>query len=172
MTKIINFFAGPGTGKSTTAAGLFHKMKMDGENVELVTEYAKDMVWEGRYSVLEDQLYIFAKQNRRIARLIGKVDYIITDSPILLGLAYSGGSWGDCILKNLIQHTFEQYDNINFFLKRDTSKYTGVGRMQTLEEAIEKDVMILSLLKEYPHYLVTAKVENTLDDVCEMLKYV
>ncbi len=173
MTKVINFFAGPGTGKSTTAAGLFHRMKMDGENVELVTEYAKDMVWEGRHSVLDDQIYLFAKQNRRIVRLIDKVDYIITDSPLLMGIAYMGGQGGDCLLKNLVKHTFEQHDNINFFLERDPSRHTGVGRMQTLEESIEKDKIILSLLQEYPHYHVTAKGDpHTLNQVCGVLKHV
>ncbi len=38
-------FGGPGTGKSTSAAGLFFKMKLAQMEVELVTEYAKDLVW-------------------------------------------------------------------------------------------------------------------------------
>jgi ATP:corrinoid adenosyltransferase len=66
--KVINIFAGPCAGKSTTAAGLFYLMKVSGYNVELVTEYAKDMTWEGRHNILGDQLYILAKQNRRLER--------------------------------------------------------------------------------------------------------
>lgn len=46
--KVINLFGGPGIGKSTLAAGLFEHMKIAGFNVELVNEYAKDMVWEQR----------------------------------------------------------------------------------------------------------------------------
>ncbi len=46
--KVINLWAGPGAGKSTTAAGLFNLMKIRGYNVELVTEFAKEMVYEGR----------------------------------------------------------------------------------------------------------------------------
>lgn len=41
----INLFAGPGTGKSTTAAGVFFEMKRSGMSVEYVTEYAKSLVF-------------------------------------------------------------------------------------------------------------------------------
>lgn len=56
MMKVINLFGGPGSGKSTLAAGLFERMKIQGLSVELVTEYAKDMVWERRGNILDDQL--------------------------------------------------------------------------------------------------------------------
>ncbi len=38
MTKsiVINFFAGPGSGKSTTAAGVFFTLKTAGQKAELV----------------------------------------------------------------------------------------------------------------------------------------
>ena len=84
--KIINLIGEPSAGKSTIAAELFAKMKKAGYNVELVTEYAKDMVWENRNEMFSHQDYIFAKQNRRLARLNGKVDYVITDAPLILSL--------------------------------------------------------------------------------------
>ena len=87
--KVLNIWGGPGIGKSTTAAGLFYEMKKLGLNVELVQEYAKDAVWEKRHNILDDQIYIFAKQQRRIARLAEhNIDWVITDSPIPLGLVY------------------------------------------------------------------------------------
>ena len=87
-TKVVNFFAPPGSGKSTTAAGTFFKMKLLGLNVELVTEFAKDMCWAGRHQEMYNQVYIISKQFHKMYRLIGQVDYIITDSPLLLGLIY------------------------------------------------------------------------------------
>jgi predicted ATPase len=59
--KVINLYGGPGTGKSTTAAALFALMKREGYNVELVTEFAKDLVWTERNKELGDQIYIFGK---------------------------------------------------------------------------------------------------------------
>lgn len=44
MTSVINLIGGPGSGKSTTAAGLFFRMKSMGVRCELVTEYAKELV--------------------------------------------------------------------------------------------------------------------------------
>ena len=79
--KVYNLFGGPGCGKSTLAARMFAKMKQLGIDCELVTEAAKDIVWEG--GVL-DQYGLFAEQLRRVKRLEGKVDIAITDSPILL----------------------------------------------------------------------------------------
>ena len=81
MTKYINIFGGPGAGKSTTAALLFAEMKSGGFKVELVTEVAKDFVWEDRSTTLSIQPYITIKQHRNLVRLKGKVDYVITDAP-------------------------------------------------------------------------------------------
>lgn len=58
MTTYVNIFGGPGVGKSTTAADLFVAMKKAGYNVELVTEVAKDFVWEDRSTTLTIQPYI------------------------------------------------------------------------------------------------------------------
>jgi len=41
--KIINLYGGPGSGKSTIAAGIFYKAKLDDRyRVELFREMAKD----------------------------------------------------------------------------------------------------------------------------------
>lgn len=146
MTKIINLFAGPGAGKSTMAAGLFYELKMRGHNVELATEYAKDLTWEERHETLKNQVYILGKQHHRIARLVDKVDVVITDSPILFCRLYSGESlpqsFHDCI--NDLHHLF---DNINYFVKRKKA-YEPRGRNQTADEAMAIDVSVKRIMSE------------------------
>lgn len=63
---VVNLFGAPGAGKSTGAAYIFSKLKMAGINAELVTEFAKDKVWEESKAVFENQAYIFGKQQPRI----------------------------------------------------------------------------------------------------------
>src|SRR4051812_15213434 len=87
QSLVINLWGGPGCGKSTTAAGLFHRLKIHHESVELVTEYAKDLCWEGRKPPF-DALSILAEQAKRQRRLAGKVRFIITDSPLPLPIIY------------------------------------------------------------------------------------
>ena len=157
--KIINLFGGPGTGKSTVASDLFALMKWDNFNVELVNEYAKELTWEGRHGVLNDQLYILAKQNRKLARLRNQVEYVITDSPIIMGLAYV--PLGFQILphfKMLTEEVWNSYDNINIMLER-VKPFHQVGRNQTEEQARELDGIIERILNDrapYPYYKVVA----------------
>ena len=57
---IINLFGAPGAGKSTGAAYVFSQLKAAGVNAELVTEFAKDKVWErnkGRFR--ESGIYLW-----------------------------------------------------------------------------------------------------------------
>jgi predicted ATPase len=147
VMKVINIFGGPGAGKSTTAAGLFFEMKKRQIEVELVTEYAKDMTWEKRTNVLSDQLYILAKQNRRVQRLAGQVEWVITDSPLLLGLVYKTEGYYSTF-DQFVMEVFNSYDNHNFLIGRDF-EYQSAGRNQTLEEAKVVDSVMKDLLDNH-----------------------
>lgn len=143
--KVINFFGGPGCGKSTNAAGLFYHMKNMGKKVEIVTEYAKDMVYENRQNILADQLYILAKQSRRVSRLRDVVDYCITDSPLILSAIYNSGS---PLISELALEIFNSFENINILVER-TKPYQRYGRIQTELEAIEIDNKVKDYLNKH-----------------------
>lgn len=136
--KVINLFSGPGAGKSTTRAGLFHIMKSNGHNVEEVTEYAKDVTWEGTQILLADQLFVLANQNRRLERLRDKVEAAISDSPLLLTINYVNPTYLPHTFKAMTMELWNTYDNLNFFINR-AKKYNPSGRNQTLEEAVQID---------------------------------
>ena len=143
---VINVLGAPGTGKSTIASGLFHEMKMKHYSVELVTEYAKDLVWEKRHKTLVDQLYITAKQNHRIQRLVGEVEFVITDSPILLGLMYAPNGYYTKF-HPLVWEVFNSYANINVFLNR-VKPYVEKGRNQTEAESDAVSLEIEDMLTD------------------------
>lgn len=134
-TVVINLIGSPGTGKSTIASELFAKMKWLGFDVELVSEYAKELVWEERNETFKNELYLFAKQHHRLFRLKGKVKYVITDRPLILSLFYNQ-KYGDSSqqFRDMVLHEVDKFENINIFLKR-TKPYVAKGRNQTEEES-------------------------------------
>lgn len=160
ITVYVNLFAGPGTGKSTTAAEVFAKLKRIDSNAELITEYAKERVWQKDFGTLTHQLYVTAKQTQRQYRVKGHVEVAVTDSPILLGgFAYPGAGSNHLFLPYMVE-VFHEYQNLNIFLDRDaeTHAYNTKGRSQTEEEAKEIDRVIRLQLDDngIDYYVVKA----------------
>ena len=89
QTIVVNLYGQPSCGKSTGAAYIFSQLKMRGIDTELVTETAKDIVWEHNDTALTNQLYILGLHSQRFWRLRNQVRVIVTDSPILLTEIYN-----------------------------------------------------------------------------------
>lgn len=128
---------------STGAAYIFSKLKMAGIDSEYVSEYAKDRVWQGDQFVLQHcQLYVTGKQCLKVARLLGKVDVIVTDSPIAIGAMYTD----EKPYQDVCLYEAKKYKNtFNIFINRQ-KKYNPNGRNQTFEEAKAIDQKILDFL--------------------------
>lgn len=144
-TLVVNLFAGPGTGKSTMAAGIFHDLKSMDVNCELAAEFAKDLVWEQRHKTFEDQIYLFAKQYHRIFRLLGQVDVVITDCPILLSPVYDVER--RLTFQRLVVEEHRKMWTYNVFLKRK-KMFNPKGRNHNLEQAVQLDKDILNQLDD------------------------
>ena len=165
---VINLIGGPGCGKSTTMAGVFYKLKKNGVNCEMATEFTKDKVWDEDYRMLDDQIYIIAKQMHRISRLIDKVDIVIMDTSLLSSVIYDKSK--SSVLKELCLESFNKFNNMVFFIDRTDIKYHTEGRVQTFEESIDIDNRYKSLMKEcnIPYTEVTN--ENCVDAIFNKLK--
>jgi len=147
-TLVVNLFGGPGTGKSTGAAYIFSKLKMAGVDAELVTEFAKDKVWEENKEVFKNQFYILGKQSFRLSRCYGKVDVIITDSPLPLSTLYVPTADYTENFRKATVDLFNTYNNLNFFLKR-VKEYNPNGRNQTEFEANIIEASTEAMLNNY-----------------------
>lgn len=167
-TVVINLFGGPGCGKSTIAAELFAILKKQGYEVELVTEYAKDKVWEESYKTLENQIYVFSKQLHRMWRLKDKVEFIITDSPLPLSIIYDKDNNED--LKNLIITTFNSFNNINIVINRSTV-YNQNGRYQNEEQAKEIDNQIREMLVSHNISFQTEDINDIVSSITNEIKH-
>lgn len=174
MLKMINLYGGPGTGKSTTAAMVFGELKLRGVNCEYVQEFAKDKAWEFGSTFMRGlnpdiemptpkvflaQDYIFAQQHFRIQRCEGELDLIVTDSPLMLGLAYMPRDYKLPSMRKVIMEAYYLYDNVDILLKR-VKPYNPSGRMQTEKEAMLKDIEIKLILDAHgiPYHEVDAGV--------------
>lgn len=153
-TLVVNLIGAPGSGKSTGAAYIYSKLKLIGVNCELVTEVAKDLVWEDNTTALSDQIYVIGEQHRRMSRLINKVDVIVTDSPIILTKIYNPyeGNLKNG-LNNLCEILFENYNNMNFVINR-TKEYIESGRQQTESQSNKIATEIEKIMVKYPYYYV------------------
>lgn len=143
--KVINLFGGPGVGKSTLAARLFDRMRCGLKRVELVTEYAKGLVYAGDDFDISNSLYLLSQQDRQLQRLVGKVDYAISDSPLPTVLLYAKGRYQAPWFREAVLGAFSTYDNANYLVQRQWP-YEPYGRYQTEAEAEQVDKDLLSLL--------------------------
>ena len=153
MTKVINLIGGPSIGKSTMAAYIYFSMKEMGYKVELVREVAKEWAWEGREIGPFDQMAILGEQIRRESTLFGKVDYIITDSPAILGAFYFDYNHDETFMNRMVKNYYNYSEShgvefYNFVLPR-MKQYDPSGRFETEEEAKKIDYEIKHFLDEY-----------------------
>ena len=166
MTKIINLYGAPGSGKSTIATGLFYHMKMAGLNVELSPEYVKPKLFEENSYVFKDQLYCFAKQNKKLREMVGKVDFIITDSPLLMSLVYNQNEVP--LFNDLVLEYYNTYDNMNFLLKRNHT-YHKEGRIQTEQESDVVGDELEEYLKKYNIEYKTLPSSESMYNILQIL---
>lgn len=157
-TLLVNLYGEPGAGKSTGAAYVFSKLKLAKVNCELVTEVAKDLVWEERDLALQCQAYVFGSQVLRLERLRGKVDVIVTDSPIALGTFYLrprdeevlGADNFKQVIFNYAENAFPRH--LDFFIKR-VKPFCSQGRVhdESSSSKISREVKTV-LERRFPDY--------------------
>lgn len=171
-TIVINAFAGPGAGKTTSCLEIAEKLKKKGFVTEYVQEYAKELVWDNKLDLLdgsmENQFTILQEQLNRIDRLYGKVDFIVTDSPVLLNATYLKEPNEE--YNNAIQELYSHFDNFNYFVERNVDSFETEGRIHSLEQSLEIDNELKKTLAElnleyktYGH----STIDNIVQDAIE-----
>jgi len=159
MIPRINFFGGPGVGKSTLAAKFFTRLKQRGHNVELVQEFVKEYVYTGRRVSRWDQVYTFGRQfGAELHVLEGGVRQIVTDSPLLLQAIYAryNGCPSSEQLAEISLEFDKQYPSVNFFVRREVP-FKSVGRWGAEDEGRMLDQIITKELhqRDIDYYLIS-----------------
>lgn len=150
---VINFFGAPASGKSTMAAQLFYRMKSTSTfNCELVTEVAKDLVYDKNDAALSTQLYVAGCQAYRLARLEkAGIKIAITDAPLMLQPVFY--KMNNCPnyeeFCDLIYGINNQYTNLNYKLPFREEGYSSLGRIHNRGQAYNVDIAINGILSKY-----------------------
>ena len=116
---VVNFASGPGAGKTTLASGLFFMLKTPGFNVEIITEYSKELIISGDHDKLSDELLVFTEKYRRL-QMMRKVDIVISDSPLLNSCVYSNNQFGDSGQKFFLDVALS-FDSVYILIDRHVS---------------------------------------------------
>lgn len=148
---------------------------MKGINAEMVTEYAKDKLWEGATAPFENQAYIFGKQSYRLSKCNNKVDVIITNAPLPLSIFYNCNK--EIYTENFektVMDVFNYYNNINYLIDR-VKPYNPNGRFQTEEESNNLREPICNLLKnqEIEYKIINGDIKGynkIIDDIMDILQ--
>jgi len=141
---LVNFFGGPGAGKTTAAAGLFTSLKRHQVDCALVSEFATELILEGNISSLQDQFYVSANQHHRIKTAYDKFEVTIVDSPILLGLVYQKDLPSS--FNELLLALHKRFHSLNILLERDESySHTLSGRLHGVTESrgLDKEIQMM-----------------------------
>lgn len=172
---LINFVGSPSCGKSIMAALTFVKLKMDHNSSELIQEYAKQLVWENRLEELANQWYVTKRQYDMIRAVYGKVDYLVTDSPLLIGLHYNRYHIDNVCnvekTEKMILSKMGEFNNIYIFLKRNKhNPYEKIGRIHNEEQSIEIEKILKSTLDEFS--LKYLEIESDVMNIDKIMEYI
>jgi len=173
-TKVINLISGPGAGKTTSAALIFAELKIRGKITEWASEYAKKLVWLERWDILNNQHIVSLKQYELLKSMNSRVEFIVTDGPLVQGLYYNRYNTNNLSnvekTQEFILKSNAEFSNINIFLTRGAFPYEEAGRYQTFDEAKQVDIDLKNILDElHVNYkeFSSGKVELT-----EMIEYI
>jgi hypothetical protein len=173
-TLVVNLLGGPGAGKSTAAWEIAATLKKSGKSVELIAEYAKELVYDKRFDLLDgsakNQRLVCEEQVRRQERLMGEVDYAITDSPIMLQLLYlkdRESDAGKALTREIEEYLLDYKLSVfNVVVKRH-GLFEENGRIHTEVQSMDIDDSVVDLLRHYSKSYMEYYQSNGLEQVIE-----
>jgi len=160
--KVINLFGGPGSGKSTTAAALFHWLKLKHKRAELVGEAAKELIYIGR--TIHQPLVVGMQHAKLVELAKAGCEYAISDSALAMQAAYCKSE----TLKRLCFELFDEFDNYNVYIERGEKPYDTFGRWQKDIEIAKKWDDHCDVLGKYD--LVAKDEKAIIEDSANWLK--
>jgi len=148
MTKVVNFYAPPSSGKSSLAAACYVHMGYRGETVSLITEFIKDAANRGQYRpTILDQPWILGNQSQMIRNAIcSGYSHVFSESDPLLCAWYAEWYSPGMLSKSMIDLCLEWEKEVTrqtgtqfyrFFIELPeivyAERYKSEGRWESFE---------------------------------------
>lgn len=145
---VVNIFGGPGTGKSTLAAHLFAQLKMQHVETACPEEHAKLAIWSGQPWLLDQQAILLGRTWETLNALMGRVEVVICDSPLLLCSTYAGEKEPSCF-HDFVVDLHQRTHRLNLFIERPLDQsYSTNGRRESEDQALVMDHRIKKSLHD------------------------
>ena len=175
--KVINLFAGPGTGKTTLCYELLAAMKKQGLRVEHVRDIPREEVYWESWRELDDHLIQLAKIQSAINMHRPHCDYLVVESPVLMRLAYlptvneRQPMNGEKAISQLALALHQQEDNLDVLLVRNPEfGYDQRGRDQNEAQALERSRITEDIVARHaPSHLRVMAGKDGIDSILQAL---
>lgn len=145
---VVNFFGGPGYGKSTCAAIAFSELKKRGYSVEIVFEFTKELFYYSGVTPPYNQAFVFGNQLWKIEQCTHKNEIVLVDSPLPLSIVYNNCKYLTESFNKTVFEAFNSFNNLNFLLDHQFAYQRG-GRYQNEDESHVIHRRIIEMLAKY-----------------------
>lgn len=150
-TLVVHLIGGPGVGKSTISLGVGYHLKLltakHGKTVEVVPEVAKEYVWRGQVDALQYQQIMLGRQIEAMMPLLGKVDIMICDGPLVLSCVYAQPEDYTSI-HDQVKALHRYFDSVAYYLDR-CIPFSQVGRAHTPDQLSDVDKKCMKVAKDF-----------------------
>ena len=162
---LVSCYGPPGVGKTTAATMIFSELKKRHVDVDLVTDFAKDMIIQGNVLAMQNQLYVWASQLYRNRCAYERATITITDTPVMLGAIYNTRSTTHFF--NVALEEYHRFNNYNLMIPRNADiEYSMFGRVHNEDQSIQlgHDIDAMMETAEIPHRIF---YEEELPDIID-----
>lgn len=151
---IVEFFGGPGSGKTTLASSAFSYYKRQAKSVEFTREYAQELIYEGREHLLPYQFVVAAGQYRKYKELeLSGANIVFSDTSLSLSKIYARPGRIKKHLIPLLDEAEKEFEIIKVFVQRK-KPFDTQGRVHSEEESQQLDLEIIEKLQPF-NFVVT-----------------
>lgn len=148
-TLVVECYGGPSIGKTDFVGELFTKLKRRHLHVEQAREFAKRWALSGREIKAIDEYYVFGAQVHEEAELLGQVEVVTTDRPVLLSAIYAELYSPPSVRRGIVAAVRSYYEHTASLGHRRVAvvlprrhKYVADGRYEDEEQAALVDAVV------------------------------